>query len=193
MTRLDDTYGPEFYAETVALRHQYDRLGDAIHAVIPPGMVLDMGCGAGLTIARLQQLGHEVRGIEGSRHGVAAAPPEVSPVVTLGSVLEAPCLLAARVAICTEVAEHIPAEHADELVASVSGAAHGMIIWSAAPPGQGGVDHCNEQPPEYWLEKFAALGWVPDTVKTRALQNLMRAWCAQHNGAAHNFHVLVPA
>ena len=150
MSRLDDTYGPEFYAETIQLRHQYDRLGDAIHAVIPPGMVLDMGCGAGLTIARLQQLGHEVRGIEGSRHGVAAAPPEVSPVVTLGSVLDAPCilgsvleaprLLAARVAICTEVAEHVPEGAAWTMVNLLIQNSNRWIVFTAAPPGQGGHD-----------------------------------------------------
>jgi hypothetical protein len=33
------------------------------------------------------------------------------------------------------------------------------ILISAARPGQGGHGHFNEQQPEYWIEKFNALGY----------------------------------
>ena len=32
------------------------------------------------------------------------------------------------------------------------------IVITAAPPGQGGTDHVNEQPPQYWIEKFTGAG-----------------------------------
>lgn len=57
-----------------------------------------------------------------------------------------------------EVAEHIPAESADQFVDSLC--RHGdVILFSAAVRHQGGEFHVNEQPPEYWRRKFAARGY----------------------------------
>src|SRR5690606_32212786 len=36
---------------------------------------------------------------------------------------------------------------------------NGLILFSAAPPGQGGEYHVNEQPLQYWREKFAGHGY----------------------------------
>jgi hypothetical protein len=59
---------------------------------------------------------------------------------------------------CLEVAEHLPAERANSLVADLT--AHSdIILFSAAPPGQGGEFHVNEQPYEYWRMLFAAQGY----------------------------------
>ena len=58
-----------------------------------------------------------------------------------------------------EVAEHLPADKAETIIDSVTG--HGdVILFSAAVPHQGGEHHVNEQPPEYWREKFAARGYA---------------------------------
>ena len=54
-----------------------------------------------------------------------------------------------------EVAEHLPHSKADLFVDNL--VAHGdVILFSAAVPHQGGEHHVNEQPPEYWRERFAA-------------------------------------
>ena len=71
--------------------------------------------------------------------------------------------------VCTEVAEHLPASAADRLVDLVCLATR-WVVFTAAPPGQGGVDHVNEQPREYWMEKFNARGFVEDTAMTEALR-----------------------
>ena len=58
-----------------------------------------------------------------------------------------------------EVAEHLPAAKADLFVDNL--AHHGdVILFSAAVPHQGGEHHVNEQPPEYWRQKFAARGFA---------------------------------
>ena len=58
-----------------------------------------------------------------------------------------------------EVAEHIPPAQAEIFVDHL--AAHGdVILFSAAVPGQGGEFHVNEQPYEYWRQKFAARGFL---------------------------------
>ena len=59
-----------------------------------------------------------------------------------------------------EVAEHLPRAKADLFVDNLI--AHGdVILFSAAVPHQGGEHHVNEQPPEYWREKFAKRGYAP--------------------------------
>ncbi len=57
-----------------------------------------------------------------------------------------------------EVAEHLPHDKAELFVDNLT--RHGdVILFSAAVPHQGGEHHVNEQPPEYWREKFAARGY----------------------------------
>jgi glycosyltransferase involved in cell wall biosynthesis len=62
-----------------------------------------------------------------------------------------------------EVAEHIPARLADSFV-NLLCSYSSIIVFSAATPGQGGTDHVNEQPHEYWIEKFwqRGFGWDKD-------------------------------
>jgi hypothetical protein len=61
-------------------------------------------------------------------------------------------------AICLEVAEHLPSEAASILVHSLVKLAP-VILFSAAIPGQGGTNHVNEQWPDYWQEIFAHHGY----------------------------------
>ena len=76
-----------------------------------------------------------------------------------------------------EVAEHIAAEHADTFVGNL--VSHGdVILFSAAVPHQGGEHHVNEQPPEYWRERFAEHGYeVFDWLRPRiADRREIKAW-----------------
>ena len=76
-----------------------------------------------------------------------------------------------------EVAEHLPADKADLFIDNL--VRHGdVILFSAAVPHQGGEHHVNEQPPEYWREKFAARGYQPfDFVRPRlAGQSEVMPW-----------------
>lgn len=55
--------------------------------------------------------------------------------------------------ISLEVAEHIDARLADDFIAFLT--AHcSYVLFSAAIPGQGGLQHVNEQWPSYWAAKF---------------------------------------
>ncbi len=53
-----------------------------------------------------------------------------------------------------EVAEHLAARAAGGFVASLIRHAD-VVLFSAAPPAQGGENHINEQPYEYWRVLFA--------------------------------------
>jgi 2-polyprenyl-3-methyl-5-hydroxy-6-metoxy-1,4-benzoquinol methylase len=54
-----------------------------------------------------------------------------------------------------EVAEHLPKDKDDIFIENLIRASNGIIILTAAQPGQrGGIGHINEQPKEYWIEKM---------------------------------------
>jgi SAM-dependent methyltransferase len=58
-----------------------------------------------------------------------------------------------------EVAEHLPAECAEQFVEGLVKAAP-VVLFSAAIPCQGGTAHLNEQWPTYWAALFARHGYV---------------------------------
>jgi len=164
-------YTPEFYIEHAAGRKEYQRVADVVHELFPELRdVLDVGCGPGFALHRLQELGHYVRGIEGSVHALGVSPIKDAINIADITVIEADEFDAADLVVCTEVAEHLDAEHADHLVALLSGLARSAIYFTAATPGQGGQDHVNEQPREYWVAKFAAAGWVLDETRTSTMR-----------------------
>jgi hypothetical protein len=78
--------------------------------------------------------------------------------------LTQPLLLDRRfdLAVCLEVAEHIPPESARILVESLTRLSP-VVIFSAAIPRQGGEGHINEQWPSFWSDHFAACGYRPST------------------------------
>ncbi len=56
-------------------------------------------------------------------------------------------------ALCLEVAEHLSENAADTLVENLTSLSD-IIVFSAAIKNQGGQNHINEQPANYWMEKF---------------------------------------
>ena len=70
----------------------------------------------------------------------------------------------AELVLCLEVAEHIETELSADVTKSVCDAVRqpGILIWSAAHPGQGGVGHINCQTKEYWQELIESNGLVRD-------------------------------
>lgn len=60
--------------------------------------------------------------------------------------------------ICLEVAEHLKEENSNHLIKELTQLSN-TIVFSAAIPGQGGQNHVNEQPPQYWLNIFKKFGF----------------------------------
>jgi hypothetical protein len=77
--------------------------------------------------------------------------------------LRVPLILPQRfdIALCVEVAEHLPRSAAATLVETLA-AASDTIIFGAAIPGQGGVHHHNEQPFAWWEAAFENCGYHHD-------------------------------
>ena len=157
----------------------YDRLAAAdapdvvaaLRATFPAARsVIDVGAGTGRFAGEATRQGLPAVAIERSplaRRRARAAGIEVLPF-DLGRSPPAPVSKSFDVAWCFEVAEHVPARHADRLVQFLADLAP-IVVITAARPGQGGTGHVNEQPADYWVARFAACGMTVDEVSQRAL------------------------
>lgn len=127
-----------------------------LQACIPQQLssVLDVGCGAGAWLSVWKKHADEVIGLDGAyvdRSRLLVAPEEF-----LSRDLRQPFALQRRFDMvqCLEVAEHLPAQRARGLVQDLCKHSD-LVFFSAAPPGQGGENHINEQPYAYWRDLFA--------------------------------------
>jgi SAM-dependent methyltransferase len=129
---------------------------DLIMELIAPKSVIDVGCGTCLWLAALRSRGvTDILGVDGS--WVPRDQLAIPEALFQEHNLTNPLALdrGFDLALCLEVAEHLPAEAAEPLVRSLTAAAP-VVVFSAAIPGQGGDGHVNEQWPGYWADLFAA-------------------------------------
>lgn len=132
--------------------------------------VLDVGCGAGAWLSVWKSLGLRVTGLDGDyvQPGQLLVAQDEFEAADLRREFD----LGRRFSLAQslEVAEHLPASSAPGFVASLCRHAD-MVLFSAAPPGQGGENHINEQPYDYWRALFHAQGYSPyDVVRPALLQ-----------------------
>jgi SAM-dependent methyltransferase len=141
---------------------------------LAPGTVFDVGCGTGALLLELSRHGVAGEGVEYSNAGIAYCRARSLRVhqFDLESGTVPPPAIPFDLVLSTEVAEHLPEHLADRFVQSLVTQGR-TIVLTAATPGQGGTDHVNEQPHEYWIEKFAARGFVLDSDLT---QRWRREW-----------------
>lgn len=119
-----------------------------------PMRVIDVGCGEGWWAMEFARHGCEVVGVD---DGKIPQSPLGDRFVRHNLVYPLPDLKAFDLAVCLEVAEHLPAARGDSLIGELLRLAP-TVLFSAAIPGQGGVGHINEQWPGYWVERFAIHG-----------------------------------
>jgi SAM-dependent methyltransferase len=139
-----------------------EAIAESIRIDLHPRSAMDVGCGTGALLDALRSRGCAVAGLEYSEAALAYCRARALDVRKFD--LERDTLADDRtfdVVISMEVAEHLPEHRADRYVALLARLAR-VIVFTAAPPGQGGRDHVNEQPPGYWIAKFKASGVAYD-------------------------------
>lgn len=127
---------------------------------LPVQSVLDVGCATGAWLKAWQEAGVEhVQGVDGSY--VNTSQLLIDAAHFRSADLSGALQLDRRFDLVQslEVAEHIAEKQADLFVMNLVDHSDGLILFSAAPPGQGGEYHVNEQPLDYWREKFASHGY----------------------------------
>lgn len=136
-----------------------------IFTAVPHDSIIDFGCGTGTWLWVAQKLGaKEITGLDGEYvpKSLLMIPESSFHAVNLQKPVGLPKKY--DLAISMEVGEHLPETSADSFVDSIS-ASSDVVLFSAAHPGQGGDDHINEQPIEYWIEKFRKKDYLPIEIK----------------------------
>jgi len=133
----------------------------------PARSVVDVGCGQGVLLDGLRRVDPSLvlRGYDSSptaRSRARARGLSVDPLDVVELSKAEGGALASRIAsfdlaLCLEVAEHIPVWHSGKLLTILSGAP--TLVFSAAHPNQGGHLHVNEQPMRYWIDRLAERGF----------------------------------
>ena len=135
--------------------------------------VIDVGCGEGYSTKYFHDLGVEVTGLEGGKLAIAASP--VPELIVQHDFTKGPWVPPKPVDLiwCCEFVEHVEERFVPNFLATF--AAGRYCLMTHAFPGQEGFHHVNCQPPEYWINRLAAIGFVYDETATLELRQMTQA------------------
>jgi SAM-dependent methyltransferase len=176
-------YKKQYYA-----RHEGGSVASAraiaplITDLVQPKSVIDIGCGVGTWLAAFRECGvQDITGFDGPwvHTDQLYIPPQTFRTMDIDAAETVD--RTADLAVCLEVAEHVPACSASRLVRLLTTAAP-VILFSAAVPYQGGTHHVNEQWPAYWAKIFREREFVPiDCIRKLIWNNpSVEFWYAQN-------------
>jgi hypothetical protein len=162
VTDYTKIYDQNFFKDrNDSTRYAAERILDIVLGLLPGvSSAADVGCGVGTWLSVLFERGvTDLRGFDG--HWVDRGLLQIAADAFCESDFQKPIVSDRRfeLAISLEVAEHLPESCADAFVESITRLAD-FVVFSAAIPGQGGVNHINEQWQSYWAEKFLAREFV---------------------------------
>lgn len=164
-------------------RHAAQQVASLLRGPLAVASVLDIGCARGTWLqAWAAQGAADVQGVDGDY--VDRATLQIPAASFRAHDLSQPLDLGRRFDLVQslEVAEHVPASAADVFVDNLCRHSGGFILFSAAPPGQGGEFHVNEQPYDYWRERFRARGYsAHDYVRPRILADTSISYWYRYN------------
>jgi len=160
---------------------KYDEpLSNQIGHTFRPGpnrSVLDFGCGMGLYLGHLNQLGYDVvHGIEPDeslQQEWKGGPGSKLITVNIFSQQDEPALLNANydVVICVEVIEHLPEAFHSHLFNFLARKTSRYLIFSGATPYQFGLGHISCKPEHYWREQLEQRKFIIDEDLTTRLRS----------------------
>ena len=160
--------------------------------------VLDVGCAHGTWLKSWANAGvASIHGIDGSYVDTTALviPPDCFTNTDLDKGFD----LGRQFDLVQslEVGEHINRQSADLFAGDIASHAKKFVMFSAAPPGQGGEFHVNEQPFEFWRKKFADQGFaVFDCIRPMIADNRSVSFWYRYNTffyARRNFVIDLPS
>jgi len=152
-------------------RSESNHIGEVLNERYKPESVIDFGCAIGTHLEPFYNKGVKIKGIEGNKYAIenSVVPSRYVVQHDLRDPFEPSDYY--DLALSIEVAEHIPEEFSDIYADTIADSAE-RIVMTAAPPGQGGTHHVNEQTLEYWIQKFENRGFKFDQNETNKVASL---------------------
>jgi trans-aconitate methyltransferase len=177
----DSIYDDEYYDRDVEgpASHAAPIIAESIIERFSPRTLIDVGCGTGAMMAAFKERGVVVEGLDYSAAAVKRCSARGLTVTRfdIENAVGSPNKTF-DIAISMEVAEHLPESKAEKFVHLLSRLAP-TILCTAAGPGQGGTDHVNLKPKQYWIDLFRKEGANFDDRST----TILAARWAQNNVA----------
>lgn len=182
---LQKIYNNQFYND-----HKNETLCSAevivplVLDVFPAQSVIDVGCGTGAWLSLFRKYGvSRIRGYDAARlseehyfiesENIVPDCDFSSPDFRISELCD--------IVSCLEVAEHLPDSASDCLIRTLTQTAP-VVLFSAAFPGQTGVNHINEQPPWYWRKKFNTRGYIEmDCLRPHIWSDKRISWWYRQN------------
>lgn len=170
---IKEKYDKNFYTACDKLRYgSAQAVLSLLFEYYTPSSVVDIGCGLGHWLSVCESYGiNDYHGVDG--HHVSSSHLLIPKEKFIRHDLETPLRLPRRydLAISIEVGEHLPADKARSFVQNLTKYSD-IILFSAAAPYQGGINHFNEQPPKYWASLFKEEGFdCYDLLRDRLWEN----------------------
>jgi SAM-dependent methyltransferase len=133
---------------------QADSISHWLKIVVNPNKIIDVGCGPGTYVYSNRDRGLNAIGYD--------LDPRVKdkPYLDQKSIFDINDT--ADTVVCIEVAEHIKPEFSQNIVDKLYDIIQkdGLLLFTAPHVGQGGTDHINNRPKEYWEHKFKEKGLI---------------------------------
>jgi SAM-dependent methyltransferase len=154
-------YDRRFYETNVRLNApSAGRIIAALLTVQPIDSVLDVGCARGAWLREWARAGikdfHGMDGLyAGESHLMIDQDHFTRADLASGFDLRRQFDLVQSL----EVAEHLPGHASAAFIEALVRHSRGLVLFSAAPPGQGGENHVNEQSYDFWRDHFRAHGY----------------------------------
>jgi hypothetical protein len=141
--------------------------------LLPVQSVCDLGCGVGAWLRIFEEQGvKEIIGMDGDYVDTSQLEIPQESFVPTNLIESVELRRRYDLAISLEVAEHLPESRARSFVRDLTRVAP-VVLFSAAIPGQGGVNHVNEQWQSYWASLFADLDYVAtDPIRAHIWNNV---------------------
>jgi cyclopropane fatty-acyl-phospholipid synthase-like methyltransferase len=194
----DEIYDEKYYTDVLdsSYKKSCELIAESIVKVFSPKSVVDVGCGPGQLLLALKERGVICRGLEYSSAALKICRKNALDVTRFDIRYDIlPKDSNADLVVSTEVAEHLQENYADRFVDILCAIADDVVMTAAEPAITyvGDHTHVNEQPKEYWIEKFEDKGFkynVDVTTQFRAewKEAEIKPWFVQHLIVFHKEH-----
>ncbi len=188
--KYDDLYDEKYFTDGLdeTYKKSCEVIAESIVVVFAPKSVVDVGCGPGQLLLALKRRGVVCHGFEYSSAALKICHQnglDVTKFDLRHDVL--PKDIKADVVISTEVAEHLPENCANRFVGILCAIADNVVMTAAEPATTyvGDHTHVNEQPKEYWINKFANNYFeynegMSNKFRTEWKERKIKPWFVQH-------------